>query len=104
MPVIRPDSPVAGVTVYRGEGDQFVLAQVTLGDAGAVHGYRLTGPDTATFAITGPAIALCIGGGVGIRGAKDSASLGAGDATFITPDEAELTFSGSGTVFVATTP
>lgn len=102
--ILTPDSPVEGVAVYRTDSDDFVLARVDLGDAGYTHGYRLTGPDRAAFALTGPAIALAISGGVTITGASASASLGRGEAVYISPDEQELLFAGSGTVFVATTP
>ncbi|HEY0374901.1 MAG TPA: mannose-6-phosphate isomerase, class I [Amnibacterium sp.] len=104
VPVVQPDSPVAGVEVFRTDADDFVLAQVALGDAAAVHGYRLAGPDSATFALTGPAIVLVTSGGLRIDGATDRITLARGDAALITPDEGSLTFSGSGVAFVATTP
>lgn len=103
-PIVQSDSPVEGVVAFRGDTDDFVLAQVTLGDAGYDHGYRLAGPAEATFGLTGPAIAFVLTGGVGLRGQHDSASLGRGDAVYITPDEGALTFTGSGIVVVATTP
>lgn len=103
-PIVQTDSPVDGVVAFRGDTDDFVLAQVTLGEAGYDHGYRLSGPAEATFGLTGPAIAFVLTGGVGVRGQHDSASLGRGDAVYITPDEGALTFTGSGLVFVATTP
>jgi mannose-6-phosphate isomerase len=104
VPLIQPDSPVEGVEVFRTDGDDFVLAQVALGEAGAVHGYRLAGPDTATFTLTGPAIALVVTGGIRIDGATGGTHLGRGDAALITPDEGTITFSGSGVAYVATTP
>ena len=102
--IITPDSPVEGVSVYRTDSDDFVLARIDLGDAGYTHGYRLAGPEQAAFALTGPAIALALTGGVSVAGASGTASLGRGDAVYISPDERELLFSGSGTVVVATTP
>jgi mannose-6-phosphate isomerase len=104
LPVVQPDSPVEGVSVFRTDADDFVLAQVALGDAAAVHGYSLTGPDTVTFTLTGPAIVLVVAGGVRIDGTADRANLARGDAALITPDEGEISFSGSGIVYVATTP
>ena len=104
VPVVRPDSPVPGVTVFRTDGDDFVLAQVALGDAAAVHGYRLAGPDTATFTLTGPAIVLVVSGGLRIDGTADRTNLARGDAALITPDEGTISFSGSGVAYVATTP
>jgi mannose-6-phosphate isomerase len=102
--IITPDQPVEGIGVYRTDGDEFVLARIDLGDAGYTHGYRLTGPDRAAFALTGPAIALALSGAVTVAGATGSASLGRGDAVFLSPDEQEVLFTGSGTVVVATTP
>ncbi|HEV7623410.1 MAG TPA: mannose-6-phosphate isomerase, class I [Amnibacterium sp.] len=103
-PIVQPDSPVEGVDVFRTDGDDFVLAQIALGDAAAVHGYRLAGPDSATFALTGPAIVLVVSGGLRIDGATDRVNLARGDAALITPDEGALTFSGSGVAYLATTP
>jgi mannose-6-phosphate isomerase len=57
----------------------------------------------ASVALTGPAIALCTAGKVSISGASSSSSLELGESVYITPDEAGLRFTGSGTVFVATT-
>jgi mannose-6-phosphate isomerase len=104
VPVVQPDSPVEGVEVFRTDGDDFVLAQVALGDAAAVHGYRLAGPDSATFTLTGPAIVLVVSGGMRIDGAAGRMELARGDAALITPDEGSVTFSGSGVAYVATTP
>jgi mannose-6-phosphate isomerase len=81
-----------------------VLARIDLGAAGYSHGYRLVGPESAAFTLTGPAIALGLTGGVSVAGASGTASLGPGDAVFLSPDEQELLFRGSGTVVVATTP
>lgn len=102
--IITPDSPAEGIGVYRTDGDEFVLARIDLGDAGYTHGYRLAGPDRAAFTLTGPAIALALTGGVTVAGASGSAALGRGDAVFLSPDEREVLFTGSGTVVVATTP
>ena len=103
-PIVRPDAPLPGVEVFRTDVDDFVLAQVALGDAAAVHGYSVAGPDTATFTLTGPAIVLVVTGGIRIDGATDRTTLARGDAVLITPDEATVTFSGSGVAYLATTP
>ncbi len=103
-PVVSSDSPVPGVTVWRTDADDFVLAQVGLGDAAAVHGYRLTGPESTAFTLTGPAIVLVVSGGIRIDGQTDRVALARGDAALITPDEGMITFSGSGIAYVATTP
>ncbi|MDQ1512311.1 MAG: mannose-6-phosphate isomerase, partial [Microbacteriaceae bacterium] len=102
--IVQPHSPVDGITVFRPDTDDFVLAEVALGDAAGVHGQRLAGPDSAAFRLTGPAIVVTLTGGILIRGAGGEATLGRGDAVYITPDENELTFTGSGVAFVATTP
>jgi mannose-6-phosphate isomerase len=102
--IVRPDSPVEGVEVFRTDADDFVLAQVALGDAAAVHGYRLAGPGQASFTLTGPAVVLVIAGGLRIDGATDRTAVARGDAVLVTPDEGTLTFSGSGVAYVATTP
>lgn len=102
--IVSPDSPVEGISVYRTDSDDFVLARIDLGEAGSSHGYRLAGPERTAFALTGPAIALALAGGVTVAGASGSAALGAGDAVYVSPDEQELEFTGSGTVVVATTP
>ncbi len=57
----------------------------------------------ASVTLAGPAIALCTSGEVSISGAASSVALVQGSAVYITPDEAGLRFTGSGTVFVATT-
>ena len=103
-PVVQPDSPVDGITVFRPTVEDFVLAEVSLGDAGEVHGHRLSGPDSAAFLLTGPAIVLVLTGGVHLRGATGEATLARGDAVYVTPDEGNLTFQGSGVAVVATTP
>ena len=103
-PIVRPEHPVDGITVWRPEVDDFVLAEVALGDAAAIHGYRVAGPERAAFDLTGPAIVLVLTGGVRIDGATGSTTLARGDATYITPDERTLTFTGSGVAYVATTP
>jgi mannose-6-phosphate isomerase len=102
--IVVPDSPAEGIGVYRTDQDDFVLARIDLGEAGYTHGYRLAGPDRTAFALTGPAIALALTGGVTVAGASGSAALGRGDAVYCSPDEQELLFTGSGTVVVATTP
>ena len=103
-PLVLPDQPVDGITVWRTDVDDFVLAQIALGDAAAVDGYRVSGPERTAFDLTGPAIVLVLAGGLRIDGATGSMSLARGDAAYITPDERTLTFTGSGIAYVATTP
>ncbi|MDH2443063.1 mannose-6-phosphate isomerase, class I [Amnibacterium sp. CER49] len=104
VPLSHPDSPVEGVRVWRVDSDDFVLAEVALGDAAEVHGYRLAGPERTSFRLTGPAIVLTLTGGITLQGATMQANLARGDAAFVTPDEGDLVFSGSGVAYVTTTP
>lgn len=103
-PIVIPDYPAPGITAYRADVDDFVLARIEIGEAGYTHGYQNRGPESTSFRLTGPAIGFCLSGGVRITGARDAAALARGDAVFISPDEGDLTFTGSGCVFVATTP
>jgi mannose-6-phosphate isomerase len=104
IPKIAPEHPADGVSVWRGAADDFVVARVAVGEEGAVHGYRLTGPDEVTLPLTGPAVVLCLAGGLVLRGATGTFSLAKGDAVLITPDEQRVTFAGSADVVLATTP
>ncbi|GAA4753713.1 mannose-6-phosphate isomerase, class I [Amnibacterium soli] len=104
VPMVAPMAPVEGVTVWQPQGDDFVLAQVALGDAAGVHGYSLSGPGSASFALSGPAVVLVVTGGITISGATDTISLARGDAAYVSPDERTLTFAGSGIAYVTTTP
>ena len=91
IPYLHSTSLSGGVAAFRPDGADFELLRVD--------GMFLD----ASVVLTGPAIALCISGEVSISGAASSSSLALGDAAYITPDEAGLRFTGSGTVFVATT-
>jgi mannose-6-phosphate isomerase len=61
------------------------------------------GAGSASFALPGPAIALCTEGAVQVAGAIASAALNRGQSVYITPDEVTLTFTGAGELFLATT-
>ena len=91
VPYLHATSPSEGIAAFRPDGADFELLRID--------GMFLD----SSVALTGPAIALCISGEVSISGAASSSSLALGDAVYITPDEAGLRFTGSGTVFVATT-
>lgn len=88
VPYLVPETPAAGVQVFRPDVPDFLLERVT-GDA--------------RLAITGPAIALCTSGAFELAGAASSAVLRRGDACYVTPDEAELAIAGDGELFIATT-
>jgi mannose-6-phosphate isomerase len=87
VPYLRPVVS-DGAELYRPDGPGFQLLHAT---------------GATTQAITGPAIALCTTGEMTISGATGSTTLGRGDAVYITPDEATLTFAGAGELFLATT-
>jgi mannose-6-phosphate isomerase len=103
-PIVHPETPAEGELLFRGPADDFVLLRVELGDAGAVHGVRLAGPEEVVVPLTGPAVALCLAGGAAITGATDSFTLAHGDAVFISPDEGRIVLRGSADVVIATTP
>jgi len=56
-----------------------------------------------SFHLPGPGIAIVTDGSARITGATSSVELDRGGYAFVTPDEAELRFSGTGTLFLATT-
>ena len=103
-PTVQPDALRPGVTVWQPAGDDFLLARIAIGDAAAVHGYLLAGPESTTFTVDGPAEVLVVAGGMTVTGATDSISLARGDAAYVTPDEGRLTFTGSGVAYLTTTP
>ncbi len=88
VPYLRPETPSAGVEVFRPDVPDFVLAVVE---------------DEGSYALTGPAIALCTAGDLEIVGAGSAYNVSRGDAVYISADEGTLTLSGLGTVFLATT-
>ena len=89
-PRLRPEHPADGVSVFRPDVPDFVLYEVEATDA------------SAHVPLEGAAIALCTAGNVEIAGASASARLARGESVYITPDEAALSLSGAGTLFVAT--
>lgn len=56
-----------------------------------------------SFPLPGPGIAIVTEGSVVVTGAHSSIELGRGDYAYVTPDEGTLAFSGTGTLFLATT-
>jgi mannose-6-phosphate isomerase len=90
VPWLEPIVPSAGVQVFRPDVPDFELAVIrpVLGDA--------------VFAPSADSIALCVGAPVTITGAAGLRELEIGESVYITSDEGALTFTGSGTVFLAT--
>jgi mannose-6-phosphate isomerase len=101
-PLLMAEDGGPGVQLFRPDVPDFLLARVAVGEAGAVHGYQLAGPDAAALALTGPAIVFSLGE-LGLRGRLSERSLASGEAVFVTPDEELLEFTGSAVAFVATT-
>ncbi|MWB98851.1 mannose-6-phosphate isomerase, class I [Agromyces seonyuensis] len=91
VPFLAPIETMPGVSTYRPDVDDFELHRVDVG------------PGAATVAITGPAIVLSVAGTLHVSGAVSDTDVPAGGAAFATPDEAELTFTGTGVAWVATT-
>jgi mannose-6-phosphate isomerase len=59
--------------------------------------------DSVAFGPAGPSIALCTDGELTVEGSGGKFSLAQGDAVYISADEGELSISGAGTMFLATT-
>lgn len=91
VPFLEPRRPAPGVTVFRPDGVDLELA--VLEPAG----------HTAEFSPSAESIALCIGSDVRVTGSHGDHDLRRGDAVYVTADEAPLRFSGTGTLFLATT-
>ena len=88
VPILTPERPSPGLEVYRPPVPDFVLV-------------RFGGGAPATFALRGPAIAICTRGSVALSGAS-TVRVDRGSSVYITPDEGEITVEGDGEVFVAT--
>jgi mannose-6-phosphate isomerase len=117
VPYLRASSLGSGVEVFRPGVPDFVLVRVS-GDLVRAEGVRAetvladetvlveavqAGAVRAEYALTGPGIAICTAGEFRIGGGASSVVLGRGDSVYITPDEALLTFTGTGELFLATT-
>ncbi|HEY1530174.1 MAG TPA: mannose-6-phosphate isomerase, class I [Galbitalea sp.] len=91
IPMLPPTTPSPGVQLFRPDVPDFELAVVQ------------PEASTARFAPAGEAIVLCIDGDCEVAGSVSSRSLRRGESAYVTADEGELAFEGTGTVFVATT-
>ena len=108
VPLVEPSVPSAGVSVYRPgagvEAPDFTLVHVLPAEQdGSSAVDQLGSLPVGSFALPGPAIALCTAGTVTVAGVASSVALERGQAVYITPDEANLTFTGTGELFLATT-
>jgi Phosphomannose isomerase len=96
VPYLTAEHPAPGVEVFRPDVPDFALWHVSVGpNAASERG-------TATISLPGPAIALCVDGAVQLAGATGSLALARGESVYVTPEEASVTVSGTGTLFFAT--
>jgi mannose-6-phosphate isomerase len=91
VPFLEPTSPVPGLQLFQPDVDDFVLARISVGEDVA----------SVSYPPRGAAIAICVEGSVTLSGSTGSVTLDRGDSVFITPQEGELTATGTGTVFLA---
>jgi mannose-6-phosphate isomerase len=90
MPLLEAERPSGETEVFRPDVPDFELAVITPG-AGSAH-----------FEPAGEALLLCLDGDCQVVGARADFSLSRGGSAYVTADEAVLTFTGPGRVFVAT--
>ena len=112
-PLLTPRPLAPGVQEYRPDVPDFRLLTVAVTAPGAVagavgqavpdRGHRSDGTEQAVVRLGGPAILFVPEGLVTVLGTRSRRDLARGEAAYVTADEAELVFAGSGTVFVATT-
>jgi mannose-6-phosphate isomerase len=91
VPLLAAEHPVDGVQVFRPDVPDFELGVVR------------PGGESTRFTPPGESILLCTEGDLRISGATAERRLRRGESTYVSADEGELTFGGTGTVFVATT-
>ncbi|MET3512069.1 mannose-6-phosphate isomerase, class I [Plantibacter flavus] len=95
VPWLTPTDLGGGLSLFVPDVPDFELLRVDLSGEPSEQG--------SSFRLPGPGIAIVVDGSVRITGATSSIELGRGGYAFITPDETELRFSGTGTLFLATT-
>jgi mannose-6-phosphate isomerase len=96
VPRLEPAVLAEGLSLFvPWDVPDFELLRADVSDADAA--------STPEFDLPGPAIAIVTDGQVTLTGKHGSTTLDRGQYAFVTPDEGRLVFTGSGTVFVATT-
>lgn len=104
VPYLVPRRQADGVAVYAPDVPDFELAHIHVPADAEAGASGAAGVPMRQVSLTGPAIAICTAGRFLVAGAGGSFALASGESVYVTPDEATLTFAGSGEVFLATTP
>ena len=93
VPLLEPEQPAAGVSIFRPDVPDFVLAHIQP---------HLQTPD-ADFALplSRHAIAVCTSGSVTLSGSQSEINLAQGQICFIEAGETSVRASGSGDIFIA---
>jgi mannose-6-phosphate isomerase len=89
VPYLAPETTDSGIAVYRPDVPDFVLAVVE----GEVA--------DAAYPIGGVGIALCTAGSFELTGALSSVTVARGESVLVTADEATLSITGAGSLFIA---
>ena len=90
IPLLEGEPAGPGVTLFRPDVPDFVLAYVELHDV-----------ENASISLTRPAIAMCTSGELLLTGETSSITLTKGEIAFISGDEEHISLSGSGEGFIA---
>ena len=90
VPFLRPSEPTDGVRVFQPDVPDFELAVI-----------EPTG-GSAKFSPAGDALLLCTEGSFVVSSATGERAAAKGESFYVSADEGELTFTGEGTVFIAT--
>lgn len=103
VPYLTPiNDGTPGVDVFRPGVPEFELVHIQADATPADSGASESPVPMRQVPLSGPAIAICTSGGFLVAGAASSMRLKRGEAVYITPEEATLTFAGVGEVFLAT--
>ncbi|WP_213814327.1 mannose-6-phosphate isomerase, class I [Glaciihabitans sp. dw_435] len=89
VPYLVPERPAQGVEIFRPDVPDFVLTVVDIGH------------EEIVIDVTGECILLSLSSGATVAGSDSTATMAMGTSMYVR-DESRLTFSGSGTVFMAT--
>ncbi|WP_127792922.1 mannose-6-phosphate isomerase, class I [Agromyces sp. LHK192] len=90
-PRLEPERSAPGVETFRPDVPDFVLHRIEPGGG------------SAGVALDGPAIVLVEGAPIALRGASGQVEVPRGGAVYVTPEEGELSATGPGVAWIATT-